>query len=203
LASILGNLEVFSIKDRTPKEYEQLSAKLIKQVLQLEEILDTLIIISDLRKNSDTVEQTRIDDPLWEIIEKISDRYPGSNILVHIEIEPSDEPLLFVSIDRTQLLMALFNLIENAVKFSRGQPIDIEIYKQDNKLFLTITDKGIGIMPEHLNNLNKPFYRADHTNRIEGSGIGLSIAFRILKKNGIDYRIESTVSVGTKVTLVI
>jgi len=201
LASMLGNLEVFSIKDRTPKEYEQLSAKLIKQVLQLEEILNTLSIISDLRENTKPLEQTRIDELVWEIIEKVTDGYPNSNILVHIHIEPVDEPLLFVTIDRTQLLMALFNLIENAVKFSKGQPIDVDIYKQENKLFLTIKDNGIGIPSGQLKHISKPFYRAGNTNQIQGCGIGLSIALRILEKNQIEYRIDSKINTGTSVSL--
>jgi signal transduction histidine kinase len=201
LTSMLGNLEVFSIKDRTPDEYRQLSEKLIAQVLQLEEILNTLIVISDLRKNADTIEQTRIDELLWNIIGKITDIYPHSKINTQINISPEEEPLLSVPNEYTQLLMALFNLIENAVKYSQGKTVDVHIFKQENKLCLTITDQGTGIKSEHLANISKPFYRADYTNQIQGSGIGLSIALRILEKNKIDYKITSEVNVGTTVFL--
>jgi signal transduction histidine kinase len=201
LTSMLGNLEVFSIKDRNPEEYRQLSEKLIAQVLQLEEILNTLMVISDLRKDTNAVEQTRIDELLWNIIDKISDTYPHSKIHTVIDISPEDESLLDISQGHTQLLMALFNLVENAVKYSQGKTVDIHIFKQENKLCLTITDQGTGIKPEHLANISKPFYRADHTNQIKGSGIGLSIALRILEKNKIDYEITSEVNAGTKISL--
>lgn len=202
LASILGNLEVFSIKDRSPSEYKQLSEKLIQQIYQMQEILDTLIVISDLRKDADMIAHTRVDELIWEIINKINHRLPNAKILVNINIEPAEEHIMFVATDRTQLLMALFNLIENAAKYSKGETVDVNIFKQDEKLCLSITDKGIGIPPEKLAGISKPFFRADNANQIQGSGIGLSIALRILEKNKIEYRIESVVDVGTKIVLI-
>ncbi|GHU59444.1 hypothetical protein FACS189411_16270 [Bacteroidia bacterium] len=201
LTSIIGNLEVFSIKDRSPEEYRQLSDQLITQVLQLEEILNTLMVISDLRKDTVTIEETRIDELLWEIIGKVTDLHSHAKVHTQIDIEPEDESLLYVSHEPTQLLMTLFNLIENAVKYSQGKPVDIHIFKQDASLCLTIADKGIGICPEDLTHISKPFYRADNTNQIQGSGIGLSIALRILTKNKIQYRITSKVNQGTTVSL--
>ncbi len=203
LASILGNLEVFSIKDRTPQEYKQLSDKLIQQIYQMEEILNILIVISDLREDSDIRTQIRIDDLIWEIISKISDRYPGSKIRVNLDILPEDEQLLSINKDKTQLLMAMFNLIENAVKYSHGNTVDIQLSKKDDNLCIAITDKGIGIPSHQLANISKPFYRADNTNKIQGSGIGLSIALRILEKNQIKYEIISEENKGTKVILLL
>ncbi|GHS94429.1 hypothetical protein FACS1894207_2630 [Bacteroidia bacterium] len=201
LASLLGNLEVFSLKDRTPEEYRQLSEKLICQVNQMEEILNVLMVVSDLRKEASNIEQTRLDELVWEIIDKVTELYPRTDIQVKLNIQPEEENLLFVSTERTQLLMLLFNLVENAVKYSQGKPVEMAIYSQDNRLCMSISDKGIGIMPEHLAHISKPFYRADHTNQIEGSGIGLSIALRMMEKNHIEYEIASEVNAGTTVTL--
>lgn len=201
LASILGNLEVFSLKDRSPKEYEELSTKLISQIHQLEGILNTLIVISDLRKDTELNNQFRIDELIWEIIEKITANYANSKVNVQIKIAPEDEILLMVNKDRTQLLMALFNIIENAVKYSRGETTSITIAKMRGKLSISIQDQGIGIPPEALKDLSKPFYRANNANSILGSGIGLSIALRILEKNNIDYKIYSQEGEGTMITI--
>lgn len=202
LASIQGNLEVFSLKDRNPEEYKELSNKLVSQISQLEEILNTLLVISDLSKNPDMSIQMRIDELIWEIIEKIHIRYPKSKIQVNIEIIPEDENLMYINKDRTQVLMALYNLIENAVKYSQGEAVDILLHKRQDKLHLSITDKGIGIPENQLTNISKPFYRADNTNKIQGSGLGLSIALRILEKNNIRYTIQSQMNIGTIVTLI-
>lgn len=203
LASMLGNVDLFSIKDRSPEEYKSLSEKLIQQILQLEEILDTLIIISDLKKNERETSQTRIDELIWEIINKIKTQYPMSKVLVKMDIDAEDEAIMLVDIDRTQLLIALFNLIENAVKYSQKENVEILFSKNQDKLCLSITDKGIGIPHEQLAEISKPFYRADNTSEIQGSGIGLSLALRILDKNRIEYSIDSEVNVGTRIVVLL
>lgn len=203
LASMLGNLEVFSLKDRSPKEYEQLSSKLILQIHQLESILNTLMVISDLRKDTELDFQFRIDELIWEIIEKVSAIYSQCKIDVQIEIDPKDENLLLINKDRTQFLMALFNIIENAVKYSNTNPISIIIAKREDNLCVTIRDRGVGIPKEAIENLSKPFFRAANSREIQGSGIGLSIALRILEKNGVNYTIDSQEEKGTQITITI
>jgi signal transduction histidine kinase len=195
LASLVGNLEVFSMKDRTPEEYKQLSQELIQEIKQLEETLDTLLIISDLRNRPAVSASVRIDEVTWEIISKLLNQYRKSNLFLAIEVSPEDEHLLNVSIERAQLLIILYNLIENAVKYSNGEQVDICIYKTEERLALSVTDKGIGIPSDLLTNISKPFYRA------EGGGVRLSIALRILEKNHIEYNIHSVVNEGTTITL--
>lgn len=203
LASIQGNLEVALIKDRSAEEYRLLSQKLITEINQLEEILDSLLIISDLRNNSQLVNvQTRIDELIWEIVAKLPERYSSAKVLVDINIIPEDENILAVNKDRTQLLMAFFNLLENAVKYSKGETVRVRLFKTDDSLYVTIKDKGIGIPANELEYINKPFFRADNANNIQGSGIGLSIALRILEKNEIRYIIRSEVNVGTEVEVI-
>ncbi|MDR2084187.1 MAG: HAMP domain-containing histidine kinase [Bacteroidales bacterium] len=201
LTAMLGNLEVFSIKDRSPDEYDQLAQKLITQIHQLEEILDTLMVISDLRKDSPSMSPMRIDELIWEIIAKLSDNYPQSKIMVSVDIKVEDEAVLNINVDAMQLLMALYNLLENAVKYSQGITVEARLYKQGEYLHLSITDKGIGIPADQLSHVSKPFYRADNANQMQGSGIGLSIALRILEKNNIAYQIESEEGKGTRVEL--
>lgn len=201
LTSMQGNLEVFSLKDRNPKEYEELSQKLVLQIRQLEEILNTLMVVSDLRKNIDLNNQFRIDELIWEIVEKISVHYVNPKIDVIIDILSEDENILTITKDRTQLLMALFNIIENAIKYSK-KTVDIRIYKESAYLYLSIRDQGIGIPIEKLANISKPFFRGDNTNRIQGRGIGLSIALRILDKNNIKYEVQSKEGEGTTVIII-
>lgn len=203
LASMLGHLEVFSIKDRTPAEYEQLSNKLIEQIHQLEDILNTLISISDLRKKSDIISTFRIDELIWEIVEKISIVYPQAKISVQNNILAKDENKLNVTLQRTQLFMALFNIIENATKYSQGKNVEIIFFQDDSILKLVIRDHGIGIPKEEISKLTQPLFRANNTilSQIKGNGIGLSIAMKIFENNKIKYTIESTEDDATTVTI--
>lgn len=201
LAAMLGNLDLYSIKDRNPEEYRELSEKLIQQIIQIEEILDTLIVISDLRKDERVATSTRVDELIWEIINKLRILNPEAKILVNIDVDAKDESIMYVDIDRIQLLIALYNLMENAVKYSQKENVEIHIFKEESSLCLSIIDKGIGIPSEQLSSISKPFYRADNANIVQGSGIGLSLALRIFDKNNIGYQIKSEIDVGTKVTI--
>ncbi len=204
LAAIQGNLEVFSMKNRTPEEYHKLTQILMEEIHQLQEILDILLIVSDLRKNTDISEQIRIDELIFEIIKRVSDKYPDCSDLIDYTLDITTEhvELLFINIDKTQLFIALFNLIENAVKFSQRKLVHIKLYKRDQRLHLLIQDHGIGIPESQLDEISRPFYRADNTGKVSGMGIGLSIALRILEKNNIHYTIKSEENQGTQITLI-
>ncbi|MCL2682049.1 MAG: HAMP domain-containing histidine kinase [Bacteroidales bacterium] len=201
LAAIFGHLEVFLMRDRNSEEYKKLAEKLVQDVHQLEKILDILLIISDLRNSAEVTSSVRLDELIWEIIDQLKNNYPNSKVLININIEPAESHVLTIHKDKTQLLMALFNLIENAVKYSRDYSVEIEIFKKGHTLCLAIRDNGIGIPPDQIQHVSKPFYRADNTNKIQGSGIGLSIALRILEKNDIHYEILSKEHEGTTVLL--
>lgn len=198
LASILGNLDLFALKDHSPEEYRELSDKLIPQVLQMNETLDTLLVISNLREeSSDRETYTRIDELLWPIIEKTKNIHPTGKILVKIDILPEEETAMLVKINRTQLSTALFNLIENAIRHSRKKIIRIQLFKTDDTLSLSIINKGTGISNEQLAHISKPFYKYSASDK----GIGLSIALQILEANNISYKIDSIENQGTEIIL--
>lgn len=201
LASLLGNLEVFSIKDRTPEEYKELSARLIADIHQLEDILETLMVVSDLRSESAMGNRTRIDEIIWDVVGKVTKKYVDARVDVDINIAAEDEDVMYVNIDRTQLFMSLVNMIENSIKYSKDRTAHISIYKKGEKLQMAIVDRGIGIPQSQLNDISKPFYRANNVQSVQGLGIGLSIALRILEKNEIDYTIESEEGKGTSIVL--
>ncbi|MCC8197784.1 MAG: sensor histidine kinase [Tannerellaceae bacterium] len=131
----------------------------------------------------------------------MKDVYPQAKVLINVNILPEDEVYLSVEKDPTQLWIALFNLIDNAIKYSPGKIVSIELYKNEGGLRLTLTDQGIGIPADQLETISKPFRRADNTGEVRGSGIGLSLALRIFDKNKIEYSIHSEINVGTRITL--
>ncbi len=201
LASMMGNLEVFCLKDRSPEEYKILSDKLILQINDLENILSTLIAISSVKKENDPVSPIRIDEIIPEILVRVQERYPNAVFHLNLNISPEDSYLLSVQKQRSEMMIAFFNFIENAVKYSINKPVEITLSKSESRLRISIADKGIGIPPKDLGNIHKPFYRAENSNRITGSGIGLSIALQICENNHIEYVIHSELNQGTTICL--
>ncbi|MCC8088653.1 MAG: sensor histidine kinase [Rikenellaceae bacterium] len=201
LASIMGNLEVFSLKDRKPEEYRELADSMIYQISRMNETLDTLLWISGLRQDAYTDDECRIDEVVWEIINRIKEERPSSRILFGLDVDAEHESLLTVKINRIQIYMCLYNLIHNAVKFSNDAPVRLDLSYSSDGLVFTVSDNGIGFTPEKLERIQTPFLRGANASDIQGNGLGLIIALRILEKNHVDYRIESVLGEGTDVRL--
>ena len=112
--------------------------------------------------------------------------------------------------DKVRIRGILINILNNAVKYTNeGQIIfDVSVINQTThniKLEFKITDTGIGIKPENLDNLFNTFERLDqkHQYAIEGSGLGLSIANGFINLMGGDIFVESTYGKGSTFTVIL
>jgi signal transduction histidine kinase len=106
--------------------------------------------------------------------------------------------------DEDLLRRLLFNLVDNAIKFTpSGGTVRIETIRGDVEAQIVVTDSGIGIPAEHLPNVFQRFYRVDSASRPDrdGTGLGLAIARSIAEAHGGSVAIESTVAVGTRAIL--
>lgn len=102
------------------------------------------------------------------------------------------------------LCRAMFNLVENAVKYSRvGGSISISSWKEEETIVIHIVDTGIGIAEDDLKHIFEPFYRADRSRSraTGGSGLGLPLVRDIILKHGGSIEVESTLDKGTSVTM--
>ncbi|MFY0481052.1 HAMP domain-containing sensor histidine kinase [Flavobacterium sp. PLA-1-15] len=199
LASISGNLEVFAQKERTPEEYQKVTSEALENVYQIEEILNNLMMLSGLKTIHSENEKFRIDETVFNINDKIFEVYDNQEIKIDLEVK--DEKLLSVKGSEMQIQLALYNLIENAVKYSSGNLIRISLSEVKNQLQITIQDFGKGIQKEDLNLVQQTFYRGKNVGDIKGSGIGLSLATIIFKQNNIQFSITSEENAGTLITL--
>src|SRR5690606_27563555 len=127
LASITGNLEVFAQRDRSPAEYKMVSETVLAEVSQLEYILNNLMILAGLRTNPQGSETYRVDELLWDVMDLIFERWPGAKPLVGLDVSVTDANHLVVRGSRNQLQMAVYNVIDNAVKYAQGKPVAIAL----------------------------------------------------------------------------
>jgi cell cycle sensor histidine kinase DivJ len=106
--------------------------------------------------------------------------------------------------DRRAVHQFLINLVANAVKFTeKGGVVTIDAAVGDGRLRLSVSDTGIGISAEELENLGQPFVQAQNTltRRYEGTGLGLSLVKGLVALHGGTFAIRSTPGEGTVVTV--
>jgi cell cycle sensor histidine kinase DivJ len=112
------------------------------------------------------------------------------------------EPL-GVEADRRAIKQIALNLVSNALKFTpRNGSVTLTVQALDDALEIVVSDTGVGIAPDDLARLGRPFEQAgDAAQRAAGSGLGLSLVRAFAKLHGGEMHIESSVGEGTTVTV--
>ena len=106
-----------------------------------------------------------------------------------------------VSADKDKISQVIYNLIDNAIKFSHSESeITINMTSRNDKVFISVADSGIGIPKESLSKIWDRFYKTDLSRGKDktGSGLGLSITREIILAHEQNINVVSTEGVGTK-----
>lgn len=201
LASISGNLEVFGQKDRSPDEYRKVSRTAVNNVYEIENIINNLQTLTELEDKKPSYSNFRLDEALWPVLEKINQFFPKAQELIKLDFRVSNPELLNIKGNKKQIEIVLYNLIENAVKYSDDKEIKISVFEQNGKLQIQIIDNGRGIPDSEMSNILQPFFRGSNVERVKGSGIGLPLAYLILKQHRIKFEINSRTGNGTMINL--
>jgi two-component system, OmpR family, phosphate regulon sensor histidine kinase PhoR len=124
------------------------------------------------------------------------------NIVVDVPTELSP-----ICVDRTRLQEALYNLLDNAVKYSREHgEIRLSARQRDGEIELIVSDQGIGIAKEDLPRVFERFYRADKArspDKVRGTGLGLAIVKHIAQLHGGRVEAESELDKGTTIRVLL
>ncbi|MGM0900885.1 MAG: sensor histidine kinase [Bacillota bacterium] len=107
------------------------------------------------------------------------------------------------SIDVQRMEQVIYNLVENAIKYTIEGGITVLTYTKNDFVAIEIGDTGIGIPADHLEKIWDRFYRVDssRTRKTGGSGLGLYVVKNIIQSHGGDIRVESTENSGTTFTI--
>ena len=108
---------------------------------------------------------------------------------------------LFVSADMSKIQQVLYNLIDNAIKFSHtDSSITVETTAKNDKIFISVKDTGIGIPKDSIKKIWERFYKTDLSRGKDkkGTGLGLSIVREIIQAHGENINCISTEGVGTE-----
>jgi two-component system, OmpR family, sensor kinase len=119
----------------------------------------------------------------------------------HRVIDYSVEGVRSIEADRSELGEALWNIIENALKYAPEAPIHLRAVQTNGHPVITVRDEGPGMSESERLHAFERFYRGDQRGEIAGSGLGLAIAKRAVERAGGDIAIDSAPGHGTSVTI--
>jgi signal transduction histidine kinase len=114
-----------------------------------------------------------------------------------VEVALGPLPEVWVSGDRDDLRRAVWNLVDNALKYTRTGRVDLRLHSEDGRAELAVRDTGIGIAEGHLDHVFDRFWRAPGVRGMAGSGLGLAITRWVAQAHEGSITVESVVGHGT------
>ena len=191
-----GYVDMLNDWGKNDKEVLDESLVILKKEIQnMQDLTEKLLFLAKSKNLVAEKNNISLDNALKEVIDNLSFAYPKQKIN-YISSE------IFIDSDIALLKLLFKNLIENAIKYGKNNPINIEL-KKEKKVKVIIEDFGVGISEKALPHIFERFYREDEArNReIKSYGLGLSIVKEIIALLNIDIQIESQINKGTKITL--
>jgi signal transduction histidine kinase len=183
LTIMKGEIEVALMNNECS---EELLKSLLSEINYINEITDKLLFLTKKDAlNKQNFEEIDLEDIVLELFEK----YNGK---ISITLDIDEEKEYYLKGDKTLLMIAISNLIENSIKYGATK-IDISLKKEKNKIILTIKDNGIGIPKEKLPFIFDEFYRVDESRnkKVKGFGLGLSIVKSIISLHSGKIKLNS------------
>jgi signal transduction histidine kinase len=189
-------------RERLDPDDAELLDDIVVEADRLTGLATNLLELARLDANQLYIEQEVFDlgDVTGEVVHRLKNLADTRE--VSLQLESSDKVLILA--DSQLFEQVVLILLDNAVKYTPpGGSVTATVGVLNDQPFLRVQDTGIGISPEHLPNLGKRFYRVDKARAREtgGSGLGLSLAFSIIKAHAGNLALTSQVNKGTTATL--
>ncbi len=200
LTSIRGYLEAMLDGTIPPEMYEKYLRIVLNETERLTKLTSSLLTLNNLNTRGMFLERTDFD--INQVIRSTAASFEGTCRQKAISIEMIlTEDTLYVNADMGKIQQVLYNLIDNAIKFSHhNSVIRIETSVKKSKLFVSVKDTGIGIPKEDLKLIWDRFYKSDLSRGKDkkGTGLGLSIVKEILNAHNEHINVISTPGEGSE-----
>ena len=174
-----------------------------QEVRRLERVVSEMLSVAEIE--SGVMRLADDDLPLATMFEELChDTQPQANAKgtsVHFDMPPKFPKLTG---DRDKLMVALHNLVSNALKYTPdGKQVAVTVNVENDHLYVHVRDNGIGISKEDQQRIFEKFYRAtdQRVGEITGSGLGLALAREVVHRHGGDITVESKLDQGSTFTL--
>ncbi len=200
LTSIKGYLEAMLDGTIPPEMHEKYLTIVLNETDRLTKLTNSLLTLNNLNTKGVMLERTDFD--INQVIRNVAASFEGTcrqkNVAIELVLVGD---YLYVNADMGKIQQVLYNLLDNAIKFSHhDSAIKIEITEKRSKIFVSVKDRGIGIPKDALKLIWDRFYKSDLSRGKDkkGTGLGLSITKEIIHAHGEHINVISTEGVGTE-----
>lgn len=202
LTSIKGYVEAMADGTIPPELQEKYLKIILFETERLTDLTRDLLELNEFDTKNLLLDKQPFD--IHEVIRNTAASFEGTctQKKISIELVLATKHLTVVA-DKRKIQQVLYNLIDNAIKFSYPDSIiTVETTERGDKVFTSVKDNGIGIPRDSLNKIWERFYKTDSSRGKDkkGTGLGLSIVKESIQAHGENINVISTEGVGTEFT---
>ena len=200
LTSIKGYLEAMQDGTIPPELHEKYLGIVLNETDRLIKLTNSLLTLNNLNMKGMVLEKAAFD--INQVIRSTAASFEGTcrSKRIRIELVLTGERLSVIA-DKSKIEQVLYNLLDNAIKFSHpDSSIKIETSEKHGKIFVSVKDSGIGIPKDSLRLIFDRFYKTDLSRGKDkkGTGLGLSITKEIIQAHNENINVISTEGVGSE-----
>ena len=221
LAVLQTNLEVFEKKQEPEMvEYQQLFTMIKEQTARLSQLVGTLLDMTNLKSvpRTDHVSLEELVDEVFCDLDPVAEKAgisihfdDSSSQDWHTDVHTPDASALNNNIRNITgsyvlLYRAVYNLVENAIKYNRPNgSVTVSVKEKNGQAMILVKDTGIGISPENQKKIFDPFLRVDKTRSraMGGAGLGLALVDSIAKEHGGIVKVLESSETGSTIALML
>lgn len=200
LAALTTELDVSLQKERTCEQYRQAMQNMLHDAKRMTRLIDGLLNLAkaDYCKQEISMRDVRLDELLLDVRQLILRAHPDYFIQLLFTNNDDDDDRLITTLGNPYLLnIAFANLIENNCKYSANRSSIVQISFHNRWSVVRMSDNGCAMSAEDRQQLFTLFYRGAKENTIEGHGIGMTLAHKIVKLHGGNIAVHSEKGRGT------
>lgn len=221
LAVLQTNLEVFEKKQEPEMvEYRQLFTMIKEQTARLSQLVGTLLDMTNLKSvpRTDHVSLEELVDEVFCDLDPVAEKAgisihfdDNSSQDWHTDVHTPDASALNNNIRNITgsyvlLYRAVYNLVENAIKYNRPNgSVTVSVKEKNGQAMILVKDTGIGISPENQKKIFDPFFRVDksRSRAMGGAGLGLALVDSIAREHGGSVKVLESNEKGSIIALML
>ena len=206
LAVLQTNLEVFEKKQEPEMvEYQQLFTMIKEQTARLSQLVGTLLDMTNLKSvpRTDHVSLEELVDEVFCDLDPVAEK---AGISIHFNDSANQDSHTDVTGSYVLLYRAVYNLVENAIKYNRPHgSVSVSVKQENGQAMVLVTDTGIGISPENQKKIFDPFFRVDksRSRAMGGAGLGLALVDSIAREHGGSVKVLESNEKGSIIALML
>lgn len=164
------------------------------------DLINDILDISVIEAGGLSIEASDFDlkEMVDNVVIKLNERAKQKSITLSVEHDPD---LNIVHADPRRIQHSISNLLSNAVKFTTDNGhVDVKTWQDRDNYFISVSDDGVGIEPDELEDVFEKFYTGSNVPKGKGAGLGLSLVKTFIEKHGGNVFVESALGMGTEMT---